>query len=58
MNAVPFHYWSFSVDGYRELLRANGLTLLDVHRDEGENIYYLARNDTRSNRDALEEQKG
>ena len=43
MNGVPFHYWSFSVDGYRELLRANGLTLLDVQRDTGQNIYYLAR---------------
>ena len=43
MNGVPFHYWSFSVEGYRELLKANGLTLLDVHRDAGENIYYLAR---------------
>jgi SAM-dependent methyltransferase len=45
MNGVPFHYWSFSIDGYRELLRANGLTLLGVHRDVGQNIYYLARND-------------
>ena len=45
MNGVPFHYWSFSIDGYRELLRANGLTLVDVHRDAGQNIYYLARND-------------
>ncbi len=42
MNGVPFHYWSFSVERYRELLKANGLTLLDVHRDAGENIYYLA----------------
>ena len=44
MNGVPFHYWSFTIDGYRELLIANGLTLLDVHRDAGQNIYYLARN--------------
>jgi SAM-dependent methyltransferase len=42
MNGVPFHYWSFSIEGYRELLTANGLTLLDVHRDEGQNIYYLS----------------
>ena len=43
MNGVPFRYWSFSVEGYRELLKANGLTLLDVRRDAGENVYYLAR---------------
>lgn len=43
MNGVPFHYWSFSIEGYRALLTTNGLTLLDVHRDEGQNIYYLAR---------------
>jgi SAM-dependent methyltransferase len=45
MNGVPFHYWSFSIDGYRALLKANGLTLVDVHRDAGQNTYYLARND-------------
>ena len=45
MNSVPFHYWSFSIEGYRELLRANGLTLLDVHRDQWENTYYLATKD-------------
>jgi SAM-dependent methyltransferase len=45
MNGVPFRYWSFSVESYRELLKANGLTLVDVHRDEGENIYYLATKD-------------
>ena len=33
----------FSVDGYRELLQENGLTLVDMHRDKGQNIYYLAR---------------
>jgi len=45
MNGVPFHYWSFSIDGYRELLRANGLTLLDVSRDAGRNTYYLSRHE-------------
>jgi len=45
MSDVPFHYWSFSIEGYRELLKANGLTLLDVRRDAGQNIYYLSRND-------------
>jgi SAM-dependent methyltransferase len=43
MNGVPFRYWSFSVEGDRELLKANGLTFLDVRRDAGENVYYLAR---------------
>jgi hypothetical protein len=28
MNDVPFRYCSFSVDGYRELLEANGLALI------------------------------
>ena len=45
MHGVPFRYWSFSVEGYRKLLKANGLTLLNVQRDEGQNIYYLARKD-------------
>jgi len=43
MNGVPFHYWSFTVEGYRELLEANDLTLLDVRRDDGKNVYYLGR---------------
>jgi hypothetical protein len=43
MNGVPFRYWSFTVDGYRKLLHEFGLTLLNVQRDAGENIYYLAR---------------
>ena len=45
MDGVPFRYWSFSVEGYRKLLKAHGLTLLNVHRDEGKNISYLARKD-------------
>jgi hypothetical protein len=43
MNGVPFRYWSFSVEGYRDLLREHGLTLIETHKDCGENIYYLAR---------------
>jgi hypothetical protein len=43
MNGVPFHYWSFTIEGYRELLAQNGMTLIDVHRDTGQNVYYLAR---------------
>jgi SAM-dependent methyltransferase len=42
MNGVPFHYWSFTIEGYRELLAQNGMTLVDVHRDAGQNTYYLA----------------
>ena len=44
MNGVPFDYWSFSIEGYRDLLKTYGLTLLDIHRDAGQNIYYLAMN--------------
>jgi ubiquinone/menaquinone biosynthesis C-methylase UbiE len=43
MNDVVFHYYSFDSDGYRTLLESNGLALLDVHADRGENTYYLAR---------------
>jgi SAM-dependent methyltransferase len=50
MNGVPFHYWSFTVEGYLEMLNANGLTLLNVHRDAGQNIYYLARSDSTKRR--------
>jgi hypothetical protein len=42
MNGVPFHYWSFTIEGYRELVAQNGMTLVDVHRDAGQNTYYLA----------------
>jgi SAM-dependent methyltransferase len=45
MNGVPFHYWSFTVEGYRELLRNKGMTLIDSHQDQGQNVYYLARKD-------------
>jgi len=42
MNGVPFHYWSFSVEQYREILQANAMALLAVHQDAGHNTYYLA----------------
>lgn len=45
MNGVPFRYWSFSVEEYRDLLRQNALTLIDVHKDAGQNVYYLAAKD-------------
>ncbi len=43
MNGVPFHYYSFTVEGYRTLLNDHALTLEDVHKDHGNNCYYLAR---------------
>jgi len=43
MNGVAFHYYSFSIEEYRRLLRQHGLLLLDVHKDGGQNTYYLAR---------------
>lgn len=43
MNGVSFHYFSFSIEGYRNLLHESGFTLLDTHADRGENTYYLAR---------------
>ena len=43
MNGVRFFYYSFTRDGYRDVLREHGLTLEKTHIDKGENIYYLAR---------------
>lgn len=43
MNGVTFHYYSFSVEGYRTLLREQGFVLVDVHKDAGDNTYYLCR---------------
>lgn len=43
MNGVPFRYHSYSVEGYRGLLRAHGLTLEATHTDPGANIYFLSR---------------
>jgi SAM-dependent methyltransferase len=43
MNGVPFRYYSFTVDGYRDLLHTHGLVLENTHEDRGHNIYYLAR---------------
>jgi SAM-dependent methyltransferase len=43
MNGVPFRYHSYSVEGYRGLLRAHGLTLEATHKDPGENVYFLSR---------------
>lgn len=43
MAGVLLPYYSFSTDGYRALLAASDLTLLDVHTDAWANTYYRAR---------------
>ena len=43
MNGVRFFYYSFTKDGYRDVLREYGLTLEETHIDKGQNMYYLAR---------------
>ena len=43
MDGVRFHYYSFTRDGYRHLLRDHGFALIDYHEDKGKNGYYLAR---------------
>ena len=42
MNGVTFKYFSFNVEGYRQLLAEYGMSLIDVHKDHGDNTYYLA----------------
>jgi len=42
MNGVEFHYYSFTIDGYRSVLSDHGFTLVDFHTDSGKNGYYLA----------------
>ena len=43
MNGVEFHYYSFSIDRYRSVLGDHRFTLVDLHRDSGTNLYYLAQ---------------
>lgn len=43
MHGVTFPYFSFTTETYRQELAAQGLELIDTHRDRGQNIYYLAR---------------
>ena len=44
MNGVPFHYWSRTTEGYRELLEQMGLRLVDTFQDpETQDMYYLAQ---------------
>jgi len=42
MNGIEFHYYSFTIEGYRRVLADGGLDLIDFHKDTGENGYYLA----------------
>jgi SAM-dependent methyltransferase len=44
MDGVVFRYFSFAVEGYRDLLHKSGLELIETHADKGQNTYYLARN--------------
>ena len=46
MNGVRFFYYSFTRDGYRDVLREQGLTPEKTHIDRGANIYYFARKGT------------
>jgi hypothetical protein len=43
VNGVEFHYYSFTMDGYRSVLADHSFTLSDFHTDRGKNGYYLAR---------------
>jgi SAM-dependent methyltransferase len=43
MDGVPFRYHSYSVEGYRDLLLAHGLTLEATHTDPGGNRHFLSR---------------
>jgi len=43
MNGVDFHYYSYSVEGYRRILDERGMDLLNVSVDAGQNTYYSAR---------------
>jgi len=43
MNGVIFRYFSYSAHSYRRILGDQGLTLVDVHTDSGNNTYYLAK---------------
>ena len=43
MKGVIFKYFSYSRDSYRRILGDHGFTLIDVHADSANNIYYLAK---------------
>jgi SAM-dependent methyltransferase len=43
MHGVEFRYYSLTVDAYRRVLADHRFSLVDFHRDAGDNRYYLAR---------------
>ncbi len=43
MNGVDFHYYSYSVEGYRRILAERGINLQNLTVDAGRNTYYSAR---------------
>jgi len=43
MNGVTFRYYSYSAESYRRILADHGFRLVDVHTDNGNNTYYLAK---------------
>ena len=47
MNGVPFRYWSYATEGYRELLARHELELERVSEDVGGNTYYWSRHRAR-----------
>jgi hypothetical protein len=43
MTGVPFHYWSRTPEGCRELLEQSGLRLIDTFQDSRtQDTYYIA----------------
>ena len=43
MNGVPFHYWSCTPDGYRELLEQVGFLFIETFQDrETQDTYYVS----------------
>jgi len=43
INGVTFRYFSYSVENYRRILDDHDFTLVDVHAENGNNTYYLAK---------------
>jgi hypothetical protein len=44
MNGVPFHYWSRTPEGYRELLGDTGFKLIEMFQDpRTQDTYYIAQ---------------
>ena len=43
MDGVPFHYWSFTREGYRKVMAEHSFTLLGIQKDAGGSTYYSAQ---------------